>query len=300
VSEEVAAAAPTDDATQATRPVMGDRYPAPDEGGPRDVADLLRLLDLEELDRDLYRAQNPEQRIRWRLYGGQVAAQAARAASLTVPEERSLHSLHGYFLRPGNPDFPIIIQVDRDRDGRSFSARHVAARQNGDVILSLLVSFHADETGFEYPEPLGMSGFTPPESIDEDPIVGHNTMFDLRAVERVERAGPFGRMPHRFWARTRGSLPDDRLLHACVLTYLSDMGTGFVKVPSKEPMGGPSIDHAVWFHRPARMDEWVLVDLEPVAASASRAYYRGSVHDGDGQLVASITQEHLLREIRNP
>jgi len=280
-------------------PPMGpaDRYLGPDEGGPRDVADLLRLLELEQLDRDLFRARNPEQRLRWRLYGGQVAAQAARAASLTVPDARSLHSLHGYFLRSGSPDLPTILQVDRDRDGRSFSARHVVARQNGEVILSLLVSFHIDEAGREYQE-REIPPAVAPEELPEHPRVGHNTMFDLRALARDERRPPFGGMPHRFWARTRGALPDDWLLHACVLTYLSDMGTGFAKVPSDEPMGGPSIDHAVWFHRPVRMDDWVLVDLEPVSASGARAFYTGSIHSRDGTLAATLTQEHLLRTAR--
>jgi acyl-CoA thioesterase II len=284
----------------AHRAVLGgsDRYRAPDEGGPRDVADLLRLLDLEQLDRDLYRARNPEQRIRWRLYGGQVAAQAARAASLTVPSERSLHSLHGYFLRQGTPDQPTILQVDRDRDGRSFSARHVVARQNGEVILSLLVSFHVDEEGREFQEPAQPPSVADPEDLPEDPLVGHNTMFDLRALATDQRLPPFRGMPHIFWARTRGPLPADRLLHACVLTYLSDMGTGFAKVPSEEPMGGASIDHVVWFHRPVRMDDWVLVDLEPVSASGARGYYRGSIYSRDGRLVASLAQEQLMRGIR--
>jgi hypothetical protein len=114
------------------------------EATPRDVDELVHLLDLEQLDRDLFRARNPAQQLRWRLYGGQVAAQAVRAASLTVPDGRMLHSLHGYFLRPGDPDRPTILHVDRDRDGRSFTARHVVARQQGDAIFSMLASFHTN------------------------------------------------------------------------------------------------------------------------------------------------------------
>ena len=272
----------------------GQRFPLPEDGGPRDVADLLALLELEEIDRDLFRAQNPPQTFLPHLYGGQVAAQAARAASLTVPEDRFVHSLHGYFLRPGRADHPTILHVDRDRDGRSFSARHVNAIQNGEVILSLLVSFQVDREGREFQDVELPSPAPPADEIPEEPLGGHNTMFDLRPVGRNERTGGFPGLSHRFWARTRGALPDDRLLHACALTYLSDMGTGFMKVPSDEPMGGPSLDHSVWFHRQVRMDEWVLVDLEPVVASGARAFYTGSVYSPDGKLVASLTQEHLM------
>jgi acyl-CoA thioesterase-2 len=249
-------------------------------------------LDLAELDRDLFRAQNPPQTFLPHLYGGQVAAQAARAASLTVPEGRFLHSLHGYFLRPGRSDRPTILRVDRDRDGGSFSARHVNALQNGEVILSLLVSFHVDKEGREFQEAVLPSAM-PPDEIPEQEIGGHNTMFDLRPASG---SGPskWPGLSHRFWARTRGALPDDRLIHECVLTFLSDMGTGFMKVPTDEPMGGPSLDHALWFHRPARLDEWVLVDLEPVVASGARAFYTGAVYDTAGLLVASLTQEHLM------
>jgi acyl-CoA thioesterase-2 len=272
----------------------GQRFASPEEGGPRDVADLLRLLDLEELDRDLYRAQNPPQTFLPHLYGGQVAAQAARAAGMTVPDDRFLHSLHGYFLRPGRADRPTILRVDRDRDGRSFSARHVNALQNGEVILSLLVSFHVAKEGRELQEIEAPSPAPPADEIPEEPLGGHNTMFDLRPVERGIRPGAFPGLSHRFWARTRGPLPDDRLVHACALTYLSDMGTGFMKIPSDEPMGGPSLDHSVWFHRPAHLDEWVLVDLDPVVASGTRAYYTGTVFDPEGRLVASLAQEHLM------
>jgi acyl-CoA thioesterase-2 len=119
-------------------------------------------------------------------------------------------------------------------------------------------------------------------------------MFDLRPAAPGARASGFPGLSYRFWARTRGPLPDDRQIHACALTYLSDMGTGFTKVPNPQPMGGPSLDHAVWFHRPARLDRWVLVDLEPVVASGTRAYYTGRCYDTEGRLVASIAQEHLM------
>ena len=167
------------------------------------------------------------------------------------------------------------------------------ALQNGEVILSLLVSFHVDKEGREFQDVEPPSA-PAPEEIPEPELGGHNTMFDLRPIYEGPGTRRFPGISHRFWARTRGPLPDDRLTHECVLTYLSDMGTGFIKVPTDEPMGGPSLDHAVWFHRPVRMDEWVLVDLDPVVASGKRAYYTGAVFSPDGKLVASLAQEHLM------
>ena len=175
-----------------------------------------------------------------RLFGGQVAAQAARAASLTVPDDRSIHSLHGYFLRAGRADRPTILHVDRDRDGRSFSARHVTARQDGEVIMSLLVSFHVDEVGPEY-QAVGLPPDVPqPE--DVAPPAGwfpHQSVLDLRITGTGRPRGKWGGPPHQFWTRARGPLPDDRLLHACVLTYLSDVGTGLEKLMLDEPWWGP-------------------------------------------------------------
>lgn len=265
------------------------------EANPRDVQELLGLLDLEVLDRDLFRARNPRQQFRWRLFGGQVAAQALRAASLTVPADRWVHSLHGYFLRPGDPDRPTILHVDRDRDGRSFIARHVVARQGGDAIFSMLASFHADEPGAEHQE-LPPPDVPAPDELEAGQLWGSSAMFDVRSVWGPGPRRAWPGISHLFWARTRGAVPHDRLLHACVLTFLSDVGSGFIKLPADDPpLGGPSLDHAVWFHRPVRMDEWVLVDLEPVVASGGRAYYTGAVYDRDGRLLASISQEHIRR-----
>ncbi len=239
--------------------------------------------------------ENPEQPYFPNLYGGQVAAQAARAASLTAPEGRHVHSLHGYFLRAGSAHRPTILRVDRDRDGKSFSARHVNAIQDGEVIMSLLVSLHVDREGVERQEIEFPASVPRPEDVPEQAQVGHNTMFDLRAA--VEGSSTFPGLEPRFWARTRGPLPDDRHLHMCVLTYLSDMGTGFAMGSGPEPMGGPSLDHAIWFHRPARLDEWVLVALEPIAVAGTRGYYTGAVFDADGTLIASIAQEHVMRPL---
>jgi acyl-CoA thioesterase-2 len=270
---------------------------------PRDVDELLHLLQLEELDRDLFRARNPEAHNQFgpRLFGGQVAAQAVRAASLTVPDDRWLHSMHGYFLRPGSPERSTILHVDRDRDGRSFSARHVVGRQGGDAVFTMLASFHTDEPGPEFQETPAPE-VPAPDDLETAPLWGSSAMFESRPI--WPPGGPPRDDPglsHLFWARTRTPLPDDRLLHACVLTYLSDVGTGFMKhPPDGMPLGGPSLDHAVWFHRPVRMDEWVLVDLEPVVSSGARAYYTGSVYDVDGRLLATITQEYLRRPAPAP
>jgi acyl-CoA thioesterase-2 len=267
------------------------------EAEARDVAELLHLLDVEELDRDIFRGQNPEDDVRRpRLFGGQVAAQAARAAGLTVPADRSLHSLHGYFLRAGQADRPTILHVDRDRDGRSFSARHVSARQDGEVIMSLLVSFHVGEEGLELQAADLPDDVPPPEAVP--PPAGwypHGSVLDLRITGTGPRGGPWGGPPHQFWARARGPLPDDPLLHACVLTYLSDVGTGLEKLELDEPWWGPSLDHAVWFHHQARLDDWVLVDLLPGAAAGGRGFYTGTVHDREGHLLATIAQEHEMR-----
>ena len=279
---------------------MSDTTPPIDRGEAesRDVAELLRVLDLEELDRDIFRGLNPRgDERRPRLFGGQVAAQAARAASLTVPDDRSIHSLHGYFLRAGQAHRPTILHVDRDRDGRSYSGRHVAARQDGEVIMSLLVSFHVDEDGPVYQSAGIPEGVPAPEDVPEPATPSpHRSVFDLRITGRGEPRGIWGGPPHQFWARARGPLPDDRLLHACVLTYLSDIGTGLEKLPPSDPQWwGPSLDHAVWFHHPSRMDDWVLVDLVPVAAAGARGFYTGTVHDRSGRLLATIAQEHVMR-----
>ena len=275
---------------------MADEPLDPGEAESRDVAELLRVLDLEELDRDIFRGVNPRGDARRpRLFGGQVAAQAARAASLTVPDDRLLHSLHGYFLRGGQADRPTILHVDRDRDGRSYSARHVSARQDGKVIMSLLVSFAVSEEGQEFQPPSLVGTVPAPEDVPPaDPPSFHHAIFDLRVLGHGP-IGPYRRTPHRYWARARGALPDDRLLHGCVLAYLSDIGTGLAKLDDELPRGGPSLDHAVWFHRPARMDDWVLVELLPAAESGGRGFYTGTVHDRDGRLLASIAQEHVSR-----
>ena len=262
--------------------------PAPKSG---DVRDIATLLDLEQLDRDLFRGRNGDHgEPRISLYGGQVAAQALRAASLTVDAGRMPHSLHGYFLRPGQPDHPVIFSVDRDRDGNSFSARHVRAIQHGEVIFSMLASFKTPEEAKTF-EPPVVREVPPPEEL---PLQGWDGLVETREATRREIHGHG--VTDCVWCRVTTPLPDDPIVHACVLTYLSDYGGGFVMqdVPGL-PLGGPSVDHVVWFHQPVRVDDWVLLDLHPERASDARGTYFGTLRAKDGTLAAVLGQECLLR-----
>ena len=254
---------------------------------------LATLLDLEVLDRDLFRGQNEEGAAsRWSLYGGQVAAQALRAAGATVPPERLPHSLHGYFLRPGRVDRPVLFHVDRDRDGGSFSARHVRAVQDGEVIFSMVASFHAHEASSTFDAVPTRGGLEP------STLAPRRSPFLVEVREVTPTRIGDGQVRHSdsLWVRASGALPDDPLIHACAVTYVSDLGSGFgqVDVPGL-PAGGPSIDHSMWFHEPIRADEWMLLELWPLKASGSRGVYSGSLRGEDGRLGVLITQEMLLR-----
>lgn len=258
-----------------------------------EATDLETLLDLEKLDRDLFRGRNGDHGVaRFSLYGGQVAAQALRAASLTVPDGRFPHSLHGYFLRAGRPDHPVVFAVDRDRDGGSFSARHVRALQHGEVIFSMLASFKDAEAGATYEAPPSRE-VEPPEASTNP---GWDRLTEVREVSCREIA-PGTTATDVLWARVPGPFPADRALQACALTYLSDYGAGFamLDVPGI-PAGGPSIDHVMWFHQPIPVDDWVLLDLRPVRASDARGSYIGTMRDRHGRLGAVLGQEMLLRD----
>ena len=257
---------------------------------------MAELLDLEELDRDLYRGINevPDNG-QPTLFGGQVAAQALKAAGLTVPDDRYPHSLHGYFLRPGQRARPVIFKVERDRDGRSFSARRVSAVQGGAVIFDMTASFHVGEPGGEYSVPL-RDGLPTPESCGEEPFNHNFPRAEARVVPPTTPDAAGNQLSSTLWLRIREPLGDDRLTHSCALAYLSDIGTGFlsIDVPGL-PRGGPSLDHAVWFRTPIRADEWVLQHMWPLMAAGARGLYAGSMHHHDGTLGAMITQESLLR-----
>jgi acyl-CoA thioesterase-2 len=262
---------------------------APQPARPDHADSLLDLLALEPLDRDLFRATAVTDET-VPLYGGQVAAQALHAAGQTVPEGRVPHSLHGYYLRGGDASHPTLFRVDRDRDGRSFSARRVVAVQNGEVIFNMSTSFHAPEPGLDRQvEPAPAAG--DPDRLP--PMV----LPRLLSMEGRIPAQPYdvGHWPTRFWSRCTLPLPDDPLLHACALTYLSDILTGLSPLQEDDWGGGSSLDHAVCFHRPVRMDRWVLIDLVPHSVAGGRGWYTGTVHGADGALAASITQETLFR-----
>ena len=262
-----------------------------DELPPTGVA-LADLLALERLDRDLFRACVVFEEC-WSLYGGQVAAQALLAAGATVDPDRAPHSLHGYFLRPGDSRRPVVFAVERDRDGGSFSARRVVALQDGEVILNLAASFaRADDDAedvavLRMPEvavPAG-DGQVPPRLVD----------FALHVPEQPDGLVSF---PTRAWLRCTADLPSDPLTDAAVLTYLSDLFTGAGGMPGSHEKAQATIDHALWLHRPSRAGEWVLMDLTPRAVSRGRSMYDGTLWRPDGTLVASLTQETLYRARR--
>jgi acyl-CoA thioesterase II len=257
--------------------------------------DLFDVLDLEEIDRDLYRSTlvfaDP-----YPLYGGQVAAQALLAAGRTVPDDRLPHSLHGYFLRSGDAQRPTVLRVDRDRDGRSYSARRVVALQGGEVVFSMSASFAVPGEGPD------LRASPPPEVQSPEGLRSYDVprLFSMEGRKPDQPLDVQKYWPTRFWARSRLPLPDDPLVHACVLTYLSDIGTGLSAFPQDEASPGSSLDHAVWFHRPVRLDEWVLVDMVPRSVARGRGWYTGEVLAADGTLGASFTQEALFRPGPNP
>lgn len=275
---------------------------------------LLGQLDLEELDTNLYRGQNPGERHNQRVFGGLVAAQALRAATLTVEVDHHPHSMHGYFLRGGVPGRPIVFGVDRIRDGRSFTTRRVVAMQYGQAIFNLTASFHKFEHDTtDYQLTLPAEAGHPDDATDR---VARNDLhaewmqqspFHSRELGPVEPA-PDGvySSTRRVWVKAKSPLPDDRLLHSCALTYATDMGAvTAAAVPAlgdrwqsafTETMSA-SLDHAVWFHRPAKVDEWMYFDFHAVSNQNSRGIVRGTIHSIDGTLIASMTQEALIRQI---
>src|SRR3974390_2624971 len=282
------------------------------------VQDLLNLLDLEPLEVNLFRGRSPQ--VGWqRVFGGQVIGQALVAAVRTV-EGRSPHSMHAYFLLPGDPKVPIIYDVDRMRDGKSFTTRRVTARQHGHPIFSMLVSFHSDEPGLAH-QAL-MPDVPPPESLPSeteirakilptmpDPVRRYyerERPIELRPVEFERYLGkkyPDGRF--NLWMRTTGQLPDDLAIHQCVLAYASDMGLlDSALVPHgrtlfEKDFMAASLDHALWLHRPFRADDWLLYAQDSPNLYGSRGFGRGLIFKRDGTLVASVAQEGLVR-IRRP
>lgn len=252
---------------------------------------MSRLLDVEEIDRDLFRAQAGDNGgPRETLYGGQVAAQALSAAGRTVDPVRVPHSLHRYSLRPGNPEMPVIYHVDRERDGGSFSARQVRAVQAGEVIFSILASFHAEKPSQDFFE-LPLRSVPDP---DEMTTSRWGELVEFREVTKTRRdAGEFSDC---MWVRVTCPLPDDRLTQACALTFVSDLGSAFGQlIRPGLPRGGPSVDHALWLHAPIRAEDWVLIDLHPTKVRGIRGLYSGILSDRQGTVGAFLQQELLLR-----
>jgi acyl-CoA thioesterase-2 len=271
---------------------------------------LVHLLDLETIEVNVYRGTNPKE-ARQRTFGGQVAAQALMAAGRTVDRGR-VHSLHSYFLRPGDPTTPILYEVDRIRDGKSFTTRRVVAIQHGKAIYNMQASFHSDEQSIEHqiampivpgPEELrSLSEVLKSDFGDSSEWFMRQHPIDQRYLGEVPWSPTRDKDPHqRLWIRADGTLPNDPLLHACVVTYASDMTLmdSIVKAHSIDwddgTFMGASLDHCMWFHHDLRADEWMLYDAESPIAFGGRGLARGFLFSRDGELKVSMVQEGLTR-----
>lgn len=259
---------------------------------------LLSLLNLSPLAEDRWSAPTPAEGPP-RLFGGQVAAQSLRAACLTVPPGPRPHSLHGYFIRPGRPDTALELVVERTRDGRSFTTRHVTAVQEDQAIFELTASFHTDEEGMDWHEPWPDAIPGPDEVVDpnqdDSPFGGFRASnpFMIRPLSRMGS----GFAMHPCWVRIREPIGTDPSLQACALAYVSDLAVvQAARAPGSTGMPfGASLDHAVWFHRPVDVNQWLLFSAGPVSNYGARGLARGTFHTAEGLLVASIAQEALLR-----
>jgi acyl-CoA thioesterase-2 len=257
------------------------------------------LLELERIEDNLFRGWCHQARPQ-RAFGGHVAAHALVAAGATVPEDRGVHSLHGYFIRPGRTDRSIVYRVDRTRDGGSFTTRRVEALQDGEAIFTMSASFQRPEPSAEHQS--AMSDAPPPEETTEDTF--GRTAGGFAAVERrlvTSTPADRGRGPRQqMWVRARQSLGDNQLLNVCALTYTSDIRLAFTAtllydMDRNRRVGPTSLDHAVWVHRPFSMDDWLLFDMESPNYASARGLVRGEFYTQDGALVASVVQEVLLR-----
>jgi acyl-CoA thioesterase II len=277
--------------------------------------EVIGLLDLEQIEVNIFRGESPEGERRQRVFGGQVAGQALVAAGRTVPADRPVHSLHAYFIRPGDPTVPLVYVVDPVRDGRSFTTRRVTAIQHGKTIFTLSASFHHPEPGFEHADSMPQV----PDPEDVEPTADRlRRLYGPAADEYswpnpidIRHVGPLTAEASRdpslitsrnvVWLRADGELPDDPLLHVCLMTYASDMtlldtvllahGMSW----SDGLISGASLDHAMWFHRPFRADRWLLYVQDSPVASGALGLARGEVYTRAGELVVSVVQEGLLR-----
>lgn len=257
---------------------------------PTTVAELLTL---QALPHDRFRADPVAVAGRRAIYGGQIAAQALRAASLTVPGDRVAHSLHAYFLAAGDAGAPVELRVDRDRDGGRYSGRRVTAHQGDTAIFSMGCSFSRPKDDATEYQAVKIPDVALPAELATYELNASRT-FDLEA--RVPDSGDaWYRWPARFWVRIRGPLEDDPNIRACGLVFLSDLCTGLSRAPEIERVGLlPSLDHTVWLHRRADPNDWLLIDLNPLAAAGGRGVYTGQIYDQSGTLIASLVQESLF------
>src|SRR3954454_3191448 len=279
---------------------------------------LLELLDLEPIEVNIFRGVSPDEE-RQRVFGGQVAGQALVAAGRTVDRDRPVHSLHAYFLRPGDPTVPIIYEVDRLRDGKSFTTRRVVAIQHGRPIFNLSASFHVVEEGPSHQQPMPDVQAAEELPTFQKQLEQFRDRFSPEMVEWLQRERPIDqratqlpswmdpgiRDPHQdVWIKANGSLPDDPLLHVCVVAYASDLtildtamlphGNSF----HEEKFQAASLDHAMWFHRPFRADSWLLYHQRSQSASGARGIAEGFIYTSDGELAVTVIQEGLMRPLR--
>ena len=281
------------------------------------IDELLGLLNLEAIEENIFRGQSRSVGSQ-RVFGGQVLAQALQSAIHTVPEDRFVHSLHAYFILPGDIELPIVFEVDRIRDGGSFTTRRIKAIQKGHAIFNMSASFQKKEDGFDHQ--ISMPNVTPPDGLMSwDQLVEEfseqlpknirrflevDHPIEFRPVERVYPMLAGKRQPQRHvWMRAKGAMPDEPTAHQAVLAYASDynlLTTALLPHGDLAAAGNivlASLDHGMWFHRDFRMDDWLLYAIDSPSASGARGFTRGSVFDQEGRLVASVVQEGLMRPV---
>jgi acyl-CoA thioesterase-2 len=277
---------------------------------------LLKYLEVERIDKYLFIGKSPSKPPR--VFGGQVLAQALNAAIRTVEGERGPHSMHGYFLRLGNPEKQIVYEVDPIRDGRSFTTRRVVAKQDGIAIFNTSVSFHVQEQGLSHQ--FDIPDVPPPEELETDEAYYAKQEKEKPGAIRIPRVGPIERRPvtrrnplnpqptepfQHIWFRVLGNLGDDPCRHQTVLAFMSDfalLGAALLPHPytgHSKTLQAASLDHGLWFHRPFRADEYLLYSMDSPTAAGARGFSRGSFYNRDGLLVASTVQESLLRVVEN-